>query len=251
MTSKHLKELWRQEINADEYGIITYCVSFCPLWCLQVWCSIRTPESSHEGVITDPHSPSRFRVIGTISNSQEFSRHFGCKADAPMNPKHKCELWWCLTTGREIDFLGGGENTHSTKSVRTGQTHEPLKLRPPRHCFQDKMCLSLCGGLQSAVLLLEDCWFRPLAPTSEVQRCSECALETQQMVTETRGNHSSILWNCFVVIETNMYICPVTLHCAWISSHLYFLIAFYLWSLFLLLFLTWWKIDMDRFLIIC
>uniref|UniRef100_A0A673CIB2 Endothelin-converting enzyme 1 n=1 Tax=Sphaeramia orbicularis TaxID=375764 RepID=A0A673CIB2_9TELE len=59
----------------------------------QVWCSVRTPESSHEGVITDPHSPSRFRVIGTISNSPEFSKHFGCKADAPMNPKHKCELW--------------------------------------------------------------------------------------------------------------------------------------------------------------
>uniref|UniRef100_A0A3Q2QLL8 Endothelin-converting enzyme 1 n=1 Tax=Fundulus heteroclitus TaxID=8078 RepID=A0A3Q2QLL8_FUNHE len=59
----------------------------------QVWCAVRTPESSHEGLITDPHSPSRFRVIGTISNSREFSKHFGCKADAPMNPKHKCELW--------------------------------------------------------------------------------------------------------------------------------------------------------------
>ncbi|XP_061688739.1 endothelin-converting enzyme 1 [Syngnathoides biaculeatus] len=59
----------------------------------QVWCSVRTPESSHEGVITDPHSPSRFRVIGTVSNSHEFSEHFGCKAGAPMNPKHKCELW--------------------------------------------------------------------------------------------------------------------------------------------------------------
>uniref|UniRef100_A0A8C7YAB8 Endothelin-converting enzyme 1 n=1 Tax=Oryzias sinensis TaxID=183150 RepID=A0A8C7YAB8_9TELE len=59
----------------------------------QVWCSVRTPESSHEGVITDPHSPSRFRVIGTISNSREFSKHFGCRANAPMNPKHKCELW--------------------------------------------------------------------------------------------------------------------------------------------------------------
>lgn len=59
----------------------------------QVWCSVRTPESSHEGIITDPHSPSRFRVIGTISNSREFSEHFGCEADAPMNPRHKCELW--------------------------------------------------------------------------------------------------------------------------------------------------------------
>ncbi|XP_008318964.1 endothelin-converting enzyme 1 [Cynoglossus semilaevis] len=59
----------------------------------QVWCAVRTPESSHEGIMTDPHSPSRFRVIGTISNSREFSKHFGCKADAPMNPKQKCELW--------------------------------------------------------------------------------------------------------------------------------------------------------------
>ncbi|KAM7401727.1 hypothetical protein PAMP_017022 [Pampus punctatissimus] len=59
----------------------------------QVWCAVRTPESSHEGVITDPHSPSRFRVIGSISNSHEFSKHFGCKADARMNPKHKCDLW--------------------------------------------------------------------------------------------------------------------------------------------------------------
>lgn len=59
-----------------------------------MWCSVRTPESSHEGVITDPHSPSRFRVIGTISNSHDFSKHFGCKADSLMNPKRKCELWW-------------------------------------------------------------------------------------------------------------------------------------------------------------
>ncbi|XP_018581414.1 endothelin-converting enzyme 1 isoform X2 [Scleropages formosus] len=59
----------------------------------QVWCSVRTPESSHEGIITDTHSPSRFRVIGTVSNSHEFSKHFNCKADSPMNPRKKCELW--------------------------------------------------------------------------------------------------------------------------------------------------------------
>ncbi|KAL3978613.1 hypothetical protein ACER0C_019675 [Sarotherodon galilaeus] len=59
----------------------------------QVWCSVKTPESSHEGIMTDSHSPPRFRVIGTVSNSREFSKHFGCKADTPMNPNHKCELW--------------------------------------------------------------------------------------------------------------------------------------------------------------
>ncbi|XP_054857015.1 endothelin-converting enzyme 1 isoform X2 [Eublepharis macularius] len=59
----------------------------------QVWCSVRTPESSHEGLITDPHSPSRFRVIGTVSNSREFSEHFHCPAGSPMNPRQKCEVW--------------------------------------------------------------------------------------------------------------------------------------------------------------
>ncbi|NWI21367.1 ECE1 enzyme, partial [Crypturellus soui] len=59
----------------------------------QVWCSVRTPESSHEGLITDPHSPSRYRVVGTVSNSREFAQHFACPPGAPMNPAKKCEVW--------------------------------------------------------------------------------------------------------------------------------------------------------------
>lgn len=59
----------------------------------KVWCSVRTPESTHEGLITDPHSPSRFRVIGSVSNSKEFSEHFLCPPGSPMNPRHKCEVW--------------------------------------------------------------------------------------------------------------------------------------------------------------
>lgn len=59
----------------------------------KVWCSVRTPESTHEGLITDPHSPSRFRVIGSVSNSREFSEHFRCPPGSPMNPRHKCEVW--------------------------------------------------------------------------------------------------------------------------------------------------------------
>lgn len=59
----------------------------------QVWCSVRTPESAHEGLVTDPHSPPRFRVIGTLSNSPDFSRHFHCPRGTAMNPGERCEVW--------------------------------------------------------------------------------------------------------------------------------------------------------------
>uniref|UniRef100_A0A8C2X702 endothelin-converting enzyme 1 n=1 Tax=Cyclopterus lumpus TaxID=8103 RepID=A0A8C2X702_CYCLU len=59
----------------------------------QVWCSVRTPESAHEGLVTDPHSPPRYRVIGTLANSPDFSRHFNCPAGTPMNTGRRCEVW--------------------------------------------------------------------------------------------------------------------------------------------------------------
>uniref|UniRef100_A0A3Q3SQ43 endothelin-converting enzyme 1 n=1 Tax=Mastacembelus armatus TaxID=205130 RepID=A0A3Q3SQ43_9TELE len=58
----------------------------------QVWCSVRTPESAHEGLVTDPHSPPRYRVIGTLANSPDFSHHFNCPAGTPMNPGRRCEV---------------------------------------------------------------------------------------------------------------------------------------------------------------
>ncbi|RVE65304.1 hypothetical protein OJAV_G00134660 [Oryzias javanicus] len=59
----------------------------------QVWCSVRTPESAHEGLMTDPHSPPRYRVIGTLANSPDFSRHFRCPEGTPMNSGKRCEVW--------------------------------------------------------------------------------------------------------------------------------------------------------------
>lgn len=59
----------------------------------QVWCWNSKPESDHMQILTDPHSPPKFRVIGTLSNSEDFNKEFKCKSTAKMNPKRKCEIW--------------------------------------------------------------------------------------------------------------------------------------------------------------
>jgi len=59
----------------------------------QVWCELQTPESLLGQVLGDPHSPGQFRVIGPLSNSEDFQREFSCPADSPMNRPEKCRLW--------------------------------------------------------------------------------------------------------------------------------------------------------------
>ncbi len=43
----------------------------------QVWCENVTPQRARELALTDPHSPGRFRVIGTVRNSPDFVKAFG------------------------------------------------------------------------------------------------------------------------------------------------------------------------------
>ncbi|BFZ24008.1 hypothetical protein BsWGS_27047 [Bradybaena similaris] len=59
----------------------------------QVWCWNSKPETDHLQVLTDPHSPAKFRVIGPLSNSYEFSEVYKCSSKSSMNPKKKCEVW--------------------------------------------------------------------------------------------------------------------------------------------------------------
>jgi neprilysin len=59
----------------------------------QVWCSAVTDETTNLQIEKDPHSPPMFRVIGTVSNLNEFAEEFGCKRGSKMNPIDKCEVW--------------------------------------------------------------------------------------------------------------------------------------------------------------
>ncbi|CAH2234796.1 jg13219 [Pararge aegeria aegeria] len=59
----------------------------------QVWCGAMRPEAMRNKLKTAVHSPGRFRVIGTLSNSLDFAREFQCPPGSPMNPEHKCSVW--------------------------------------------------------------------------------------------------------------------------------------------------------------
>ena len=59
----------------------------------QIWCENRTPETERLLVKTDPHSPGRYRVNGTLQNSPDFAKAFGCKAGQAMVKENACRVW--------------------------------------------------------------------------------------------------------------------------------------------------------------
>ena len=57
--------------------------------------NIRTEEAIRR-LRTDEHSPTRYRVIGPLSNSEDFAAAFGCKKGVdPMarSDEERCEIW--------------------------------------------------------------------------------------------------------------------------------------------------------------
>src|SRR6185437_7647505 len=59
----------------------------------QVWCQNATPESSRLLARTDPHSPGQYRTNGTLQNSPDFAKAFGCKAGQKMVSANACHVW--------------------------------------------------------------------------------------------------------------------------------------------------------------
>lgn len=59
----------------------------------QVWCQNETEQASRQSAMTDPHSPGRWRVNGTVQNFDEFGKAFGCHKGQPMYPENSCRVW--------------------------------------------------------------------------------------------------------------------------------------------------------------
>ena len=59
----------------------------------QVWCENSTDASARQSALTDPHSPGRWRVNGSVQNFDEFGIAFACKKGTPMYPVSSCRVW--------------------------------------------------------------------------------------------------------------------------------------------------------------
>jgi putative endopeptidase len=59
----------------------------------QVWCENETEQVARQQVLTNPHSPGRWRVNGTVQNFDQFGKAFGCTKGQPMLPANSCRVW--------------------------------------------------------------------------------------------------------------------------------------------------------------
>jgi putative endopeptidase len=59
----------------------------------QSWAQLDRPEYARLLVQSDPHSLSKFRVNGPLSNMPEFASAWGCKQGDPMVRGTKCKVW--------------------------------------------------------------------------------------------------------------------------------------------------------------
>lgn len=57
------------------------------------WCSKERKESLLNDLLTDEHSPSRYRVNVPFGNIHYFAEDFNCPVGSKIIPKQKCQVW--------------------------------------------------------------------------------------------------------------------------------------------------------------
>ncbi|XP_018346007.1 PREDICTED: membrane metallo-endopeptidase-like 1 [Trachymyrmex septentrionalis] len=67
-----------------------FFLSFSTLWCKA---NKYTSSEIIDFAKNDEHSVERLRVIGSVSNSDDFAKAYNCPIGSPMNPEKKCNIW--------------------------------------------------------------------------------------------------------------------------------------------------------------
>lgn len=76
--------LLARELTNDQLFFVAYA---------QNWCTLYRPEALKLLMMTDPHSPGKFRTLGPLSQSPVFSNAYSCKNGSRYNPPTRCKLW--------------------------------------------------------------------------------------------------------------------------------------------------------------
>lgn len=76
--------LLARELTNDQLFFVSYA---------QTWCTLYRQEALKVQMMTDPHSPGQFRVLGPLSQSPIFAKAFSCRNNSRYNPEQKCHLW--------------------------------------------------------------------------------------------------------------------------------------------------------------
>ncbi|XP_069683062.1 endothelin-converting enzyme homolog [Periplaneta americana] len=63
-----------------------FFLAYAHLWCV-------AEGTRYEDVLRDEHSPHKFRLRGSVSNFEEFSKAFKCSKNSPMSPCNRCVIW--------------------------------------------------------------------------------------------------------------------------------------------------------------
>jgi len=73
-----------EEFTSEQIFFLSYANKFC---------SNHAPEFFEFQIQKDTHSSQKFRVIGSLSNNDDFVSQFNCPTGSPMNRFNKCTVW--------------------------------------------------------------------------------------------------------------------------------------------------------------